>query len=81
MKIQIIRNTVAQGRPVFIGEEVVEISTDEARLLIGMGKAVPVVEKAIPAAAVLPPAETAVLPAAKPAPGKSGAPKKGRAKP
>jgi len=64
MKIIIIRNTVACGRPVAVGE-VIEVSKREAHTLIAMGKATfappaqPVVE-----AAVAPQVEVAVRPKA-----------------
>jgi hypothetical protein len=82
MKVKILRNTVAQGKAVNIGE-VIDLQQDDARLLIGMGKALPVGEKTVPEAAVLPSAEAPGTPGEKadapaPAAGKKGA-KKGKA--
>jgi hypothetical protein len=68
MRVKITRNTVAQGNPVFVGDEL-ELSKDEAHLLIAMGKAIGVAEIQVPQAAVLHPAETAQVIAA-PAVGK-----------
>lgn len=60
MKVKITRNTVAQGKAVFIGDEV-ELQKDEARLLIALGKAEGVAgEPPVPETAVLPTAEKAV---------------------
>lgn len=64
MKIKIIRNTVAQGKPVFVGQEL-DASKEEARLLISLGKAEGVAEKAAPVKAIEKAPETAEAPAPK----------------
>lgn len=40
IQIEIIRNTVAAGRPVFVGD-VVPVTVDEAKILYNLGKARP----------------------------------------
>ena len=60
MKVKIIRNTVAQGKPVFAGEEI-ELQKEEARILIAYGKAVGIADNPpAPETAVLPKPEKAV---------------------
>lgn len=64
MKIKIIRNTVAQGKAVLIGDEL-DVSKEEAHLLISLGKAEGVAEKVTTAKATITPPETAEAPAKK----------------
>ena len=62
MKIIIIRNTVANGRPVEVGD-MPEVSKREAHILISMGKAaIAPPEQPVFEAAVAPPVEVAVRP-------------------
>lgn len=59
MKVEIIRNTVADGRDVFVGDKP-DLKPETAKLLIGMGKARPfVAQPVVETAAVRPPVETA----------------------
>lgn len=51
MKIRILRQTVAGGCVVHVGE-VIEASLDDAKLLIGIGKAEQVIEKPVAPALV-----------------------------
>ena len=46
MKVKILRNTVANGQPVEVGQ-IVDVSESDAAMLIGIGKAEAVNEKAI----------------------------------
>lgn len=46
MKVRILRSTVADGRCVYVGE-IYDISDNDAKKLIQMGKAVAVVEEKI----------------------------------
>ena len=60
MKIKVLRGTVADGRVLDIGE-IADVSDEDAKTLIQMGKAVPYVETAAE-----PLAETAEAPVEKP---------------
>lgn len=72
MKVKIVRNTVASGKPVFEGESH-ELPEAEAKFLIAIGKAEAAkAEKAAAPAAAAPEPEPAEAEAPEKAPGKSG---------
>lgn len=43
MKVELLRNTYLDGQPVWVGD-VIEVSAEDGRFLIGAGKATAVVE-------------------------------------
>lgn len=78
MKILVIKNTVAGGRPVEVGD-VIDVSDHDARFLIAIGKAVKAIdqpasiEAAVAPPAAMPDVEVAVAP-----PAKRGRPRKAK---